>query len=104
MMDNAPWHKKARRLFRENKDGEFDDILEKAEFLFLPPYSPDLNPIEQVWRITRKKKTHNRFFRSLEVLKDAVDGFFDELSGPNDLLRTLCTFHWMRGPEGLISS
>ena len=72
---------------------QFDDILEKAEFLFLPPYSPDLNPIEQVWRITRKKKTHNRFFRCLEVLKDAVDGFFDELSGPNDLLRTLCTFH-----------
>lgn len=104
VMDNAPWHKKARRLFRENKDGEFDDILEKAEFLFLPPYSPDLNPIEQVWRITRRMKTHNRFFRSLEVLKDAVDGFFDELSGPNDLLRTLCTFHWMRGPEGLISS
>lgn len=73
VMDNAPWHKKARRLFKENKDGEFDDIIEKAEFLFLPPYSPDLNPIEQVWRITRKKKTHNRFFRCFEVLKNTVD-------------------------------
>ena len=102
-MENAPWHKKARRLLRVNKDGEFDDILEKAEFLFLPPYSPDLNPIKQVWRITRRKKTHKRFFRCLEVLKDAVDGFFEELSGTNDLLRTLCTFHWMRGPERFIS-
>lgn len=104
VMDNAPWHKKARRLFRENENGEFDDILEKAEFLFLPPYSPDLNPIEQVWRITRKKKTHNRFFRCLEVLKETVDGFFDGLSKPNEMLRSLCTFHWMRGPVEAASS
>ncbi len=104
VMDNAPWHKKVRRLFRENADGEFDDILERAEFLSMPPYSPDLNPIEQVWRITRKKKTHNRFFRCLEVLKATVDGFFEALSGPNDMLRAPCTFHWMRGSGSTPSS
>lgn len=97
VLDNAPWHKKARRLIMENRDGEFDDILDKAEFIFLPPYSPDLNPIEQVWRITRKKRTHNRFFGCLESLRDAVEGFFDELSEPNEMLRRLCTFSWIDG-------
>ena len=38
ILDNAPWH------------------------------SPDLNSIEQVWRITRREKTHNRYFSSLEKL------------------------------------
>ena len=98
-MDNAPWHKKARRLIKENKDGEFDDILDKAEFISMPPYSPDLNPIEQVWRTTRKKKTHNRFFKDLETLKNTVDGFFNTLSVPNDVLKNLCTFKWMKAHE-----
>ncbi|RPI96957.1 MAG: hypothetical protein EHM32_02400 [Spirochaetales bacterium] len=30
----------------------------------LPPYSPELNPIEGVWKITRKTTTHNRFFNT----------------------------------------
>lgn len=103
VLDNAPWHKKARRLIAENKDGEFDDILDKTEFIFLPPYSPDLNPIEQVWRITRKKRTHNKFFGNLETLRNTIESFFNELSGPNEMLRNLCTFSWIDG-TGVIAS
>lgn len=62
VMDNAPWHKKTVRLVQEESQPEFADIREKVEFVKLPPYSPDLNPIEQVWRITRKENTHNVFF------------------------------------------
>lgn len=41
VMDNAPWH----------KGQEIRDIIEKtgAKLIFLPPYSPDLNPIEHAW-------------------------------------------------------
>ena len=46
VMDNAPWHKKAKRLI--NEDGQYADIKEAATIISLPPYSPDLNPIEQV--------------------------------------------------------
>ena len=53
---------------------ECADIRESAIFLCLPPYSPDLNPIEQVWRITRRERTHNRFFRALSELAEAVEG------------------------------
>lgn len=91
-MDNAPWHKKTKRLVQEEHLEEYSDILEDVEFIKLPPYSPDLNPIEQVWRITRKENTHNVFFSSKSNLVSAVDGAFEEWSKPNDQLRTLCSF------------
>lgn len=92
VMDNAPWHKKTKRLVQEEQLEEYSDILEAVEFIKLPPYSPDLNPIEQVWRITRKENTHNVFFSSKSNLASAVDGAFEEWSKPNDQLRTLCSF------------
>jgi len=34
--------------------------------IFLPPYSPDLNPVERVWWLMRKEITHNRWIKSME--------------------------------------
>lgn len=44
VLDNAPWHKKAVRLVQTEAHEEYQDIREKLTLLFLPPYSPDLNP------------------------------------------------------------
>jgi transposase len=46
IMDNAPWHKGI----------EIKEIIEKtgAKLLYLPPYSPDLNPIEHAWANLKK--------------------------------------------------
>lgn len=90
VMDNAPWHKKAYRLIVTEKKDEYADIRDSANFLLLPPYSPDLNPIEQVWRITRRENTHNVFFPSIDALKAVVDSAFEHWSVPNSKLRTLC--------------
>ena len=49
-MDNAPWHKKAKRLIETEDD--YVDIRSAITLESMPPYSPDLNPIEQVWRVT----------------------------------------------------
>lgn len=94
IMDNAPWHKKAMRLIWTEALEEYADIRESITYMPLPPYSPDLNPIEQVWRITRKEKTHNRYFSSLPVLTETLDGYFEELQKPNEQLKKLCTFKW----------
>lgn len=94
IMDNAPWHKKAMRLIWTEALEEYADIRESITYMSLPPYSPDLNPIEQVWRITRKEKTHNRYFSSLPVLTETLDGYFEELQKPNEQLKNLCTFKW----------
>jgi len=92
VMDNAPWHKKTMRLIETERLPEYEDVRKCVTFIKLPPYSPDLNPIEQVWRITRRENTHNVFFASLSTLESTVDSAFDAWSTPNDQLRTLCSF------------
>ena len=72
IIDNAGYHKKKELwpYFAENK--------RRLRLLWLPPYSPDLNPIERVWRLTRRHVTHNRYFESLDFLRESLDRFFGE--------------------------
>jgi transposase len=51
--------------------------------IFLPPYSPELNPIERVWRITRRQVTHNGYFESLEDRRAALVSHFEKWQKPN---------------------
>ena len=65
VLDNASYHKsKAVREYVESIGGGVG--LE-----FLPPYTPQLNPVETVWR-DLKKRLAGRFFRSLDELKAAM--------------------------------
>lgn len=92
VLDNAPWHKKAIRLIWTEKLEEYQDIRDVMTYLNLAPYSPDLNPIEQVWRITRKDVTHNRYFPSKVILEAAVDAYYAKHRKPNPKLKNLCDF------------
>jgi len=85
VLDNAPWHKKAVRLM------SIDPEFARVEFLFLPAYSPELNPIERVWRITRRERTHNRYFSALNELTNVLYSYFECFKMPNKKLRTLCS-------------
>src|ERR1700674_2211867 len=58
--------------------------------LFLPPYSPQLAPIERVWKLARRLATHNRYFATLAEVLDAVSACFDRWRMPNSVLRRLC--------------
>ena len=97
VMDNAPWHRKARRLIGEEE--QYSDIRDAITFLDIPPYSPDLNPIEQVWRVTRRKSTHNRCFASKIDLAKKLDAYFARFIKPNYKLRTLCSFNFNKKPK-----
>ena len=92
VMDNAPWHKKTMRLIEQEMLPEYEDIRKSVAFVKLPPYSPDLNPIEQVWRITRRENTHNVFFSSLSLLESTVDSAYASWNSPNNQLKALCSF------------
>jgi len=59
--------------------------------LFLPPYSPQLAPIERVWKLARRLATHNRYFATLAEVVEAVDKCFDRWRQPNHVLRRLCS-------------
>ncbi len=59
-------------------------VAEKAAALniklhFLPPYSPNLNPIERLWKVMNEKARNNRFFKSAKDFKEAINNFFDEI-------------------------
>lgn len=71
---------------------EYQDIRDKMTLIFLPPYSPDLNPTEQVWRITRREATHNSYFANAQVLEDTLDPYFAAFRRPNEKLASLCAF------------
>lgn len=44
---------------------------------FLPPYSPNLNPIERLWKVMNEQVRNNRFFKGAKDFKDAINWFFD---------------------------
>jgi len=62
----------------------------RITLLFLPPYSPELNPIERVWKLTRKNRTHNQYFPSLDCLINNVKEQLNIWGIPNETLRKLC--------------
>ena len=87
ILDNARWHH-AKLLKPWLLDHQ--DILQLD---FLPPYSPELNSIERVWKLTRKLCTHNRYFPVLEELVEVVSNQFDCWLNPNETLKRLCAIN-----------
>jgi transposase len=84
VVDNARWHH-ARVLRPWLAKHRRELRLE-----FLPPYSPDLNPVERVWKLTRRLSTHNVYFATLDRLVTAVQGQFAQWFQPNLQLCRLC--------------
>ena len=56
---------------------------------FLPTYSPQLNPIERLWRHCRRNVTDNTFFRSMLRLLAAVQAFLAELACLPETVRSI---------------
>ena len=84
LLDNARYHH--ARLHKDWRT-ECDDVFHCE---YLPPYSPDLNPIERVWKLTRRLCIHNRYFPQLSNVVDSVENQFHEWSTRSDDLRKLC--------------
>jgi hypothetical protein len=49
-----------------------------------------LNPIERVWKLTRRRCLHNRYFPELDAVIEAAETEFDGWASRNDTLRRLC--------------
>ena len=47
---------------------------------FLPPYSPNLNPIERLWKWMKERVIYNTYYEHFEDFKGAIFGFFAVLS------------------------
>ena len=57
IMDQAGWHK-SKHL----------EIPDNITIIFLPPYSPELNPVERLWQWLRRHACRNKYFEKEEAL------------------------------------
>lgn len=53
------------------------------DLLFLPPYSPNLNLIERVWRLVKTKCLRNRYFEDFSKFIKTINEFIGSLRGEN---------------------
>lgn len=70
--DNARYYKnKAVKNYLENS---------KIKLHFLPPYSPNLNPIERLWKWMKERIMYNTYYEYFEDFKSAIIGFLESIS------------------------
>ena len=72
ILDNAMYnHANYTKVFVEWYD---------IELFFLPPYSPNLNLIERLWKFTKQKLVHNNYYEKFIVFTKEVEKYFENLS------------------------
>ena len=59
--DGAAWHKSKALIIPEN-----------IRLVFIPPYTPEMNPIEQIWKEIRKRGFKNEIFHTLNKVVDRL--------------------------------
>ncbi|HFI0597139.1 TPA: IS630 family transposase [Streptococcus suis] len=83
VMDNAVWHKSS--------------TLEKPHnigFEFIPPYTPEMNPIEQVWAEIRKRGFKNKAFKTLDDVINKLQEVIRELDW--SILKPIVSRQWLK--------
>ena len=83
ILDNANYHraKKVRALAKKLR----------IKLLYLPPYSPNLNPIERLWKFMKKKALPNEYLEDFEDWKYEMMSFFRGIRKYHSELETLIT-------------
>ncbi|VIU67744.1 transposase family protein [Streptococcus pneumoniae] len=80
-MDNAIWHKSSTLKIPTNIG-------------FIPPYTPEMNPIEQVWKEIRKRGFKNKAFQTLE---DVMNQLQDVIQGlEKEVIKSIVNRRWTR--------
>ena len=84
ILDNAGFHKTdvVRSLIEEHK--------EWITVEFIPPYSPELNPIETCWKVTKNAVTKSQHFITIESMQGALENFWDKHIFTQKFMRYLC--------------
>lgn len=75
---NAP---KIHMILDQGPYNKSKDTLESAKkhgivLHFLPPYSPNLNPIERLWKVMNEHVRNNKFFKNIKEFKGEISNFF----------------------------
>ena len=80
--DGARWHK-----------SQGLDIPANIHIDFIPPYTPEMNPIEQIWKELRKNGFKNEVFASLDAVVKRLCQVIRDLS--DDVIRSITARKWI---------
>ncbi len=85
ILDGAGWH-----------TSKLLEIPENIKLLHLPPYSPELNPVEHIWDYIREQKKFNNYtFQSIEAVEDKLESVLLGLHNEKEVLKSLCGYDWI---------
>ena len=84
ILDNAGFHKTdvVKSLLEEHK--------EWIAVEFIPPYSPELNPIETCWKVTKNAVTKSQHFKTIDSMQDALENFWNKHIFTQKFITYLC--------------
>ena len=82
ILDNA-------RYYRSKLVQEFIGKNPRIQFVFLPPYSPNLNIIERLWKLFKKKTSYNKYYEKFSVFREKCMGFFENIEEYENDLKSL---------------
>jgi transposase len=95
--DSAPYH--TPKIVKEFKA---DMRAQGRLFVYhLPKYSPDYNPIEKLWKNTKRDATHCKYFPTFENLRGAVIKAFKKYM--EDATKVICVMKKLRDDASVIS-
>jgi len=79
-----------------NKSYEVRNVAQslRIELIYLPPYCPNLNLIERLWKYFKKKVTKNRYYQTFEEFYYMVTLFFRNIMTDIDNLKSLLTLNF----------
>jgi len=85
VLDSAGWHRSKTLPIPEN-----------IFLIHLPPYSPELNPVEHIWDYIREQKGfNNHSFNSLGDVELQLMMALKEINQENEKIKSLCYFSWL---------
>lgn len=84
VIDGAGWHQPGGRLA----------VPQNISLLHLPPYSPELNPVETVWAYLRSNHLSNRVFDSYDAIVDACCTAWNWLTAQPERITSIGSRPW----------
>jgi transposase len=84
VLDGAGWHRGGKLVVPKN-----------MKLLFLPSYSPELNPVENIWEELREKYFDNKVFASLDALEEQLMHSLKHLEDHPGITKSSAGWSWI---------
>ncbi len=84
VLDGAGWHQSGGEL----------RVPGNISLLHLPPYAPELNPVENLWAFLRSNKLANRVFATYQAILDACCDAWNWLMSQPDRITSIAHRDW----------